>query len=137
MNIPETIKHPNNFLSSPSYGFDGIFDWAFTQGAVGKGLITPMDIDGIIERKGKFLVFETKDNGKDVPRGQLITFTKLYELKCFTILFIQGKTTHEKVMAWCQPGFYGGKKYSNFVPCNDVKLNNFTKKWYEFANEHR
>ena len=135
MILPDSIKHPDNFIASPSYGFDGVFDWAFTKGALGFSKITPMDIDGIIERKGKFLVFETKDIGKDIPKGQMITFEQLYKLGVFTILFVQGKIKHEKAMAWCQPGFLNGFKHSNFVPCDDIKLNEFTNKWYRFSNK--
>lgn len=57
---PSTIKHHATFERSLPIGFDGVFDWSWTQGHLGQGKITPMDFDGVVERKGNFIVFETK-----------------------------------------------------------------------------
>lgn len=135
MKLPDTIKHPDTFLKTPSAGFDGVFDWSFTAGCFGNGKITPMDFDGVIERKGNFLVFETKAVGVPVPQGQIYTFESFYRLGVATIVFIEGKTSPELAKVWCQPGFKGGVKMGNHKPVNSERLSKFCSEWYEFANK--
>lgn len=50
---PSTIKHHATFERSLPIGFDGVFDWSWTQGHLGQGKITPMDFDGV--RLGRFV----------------------------------------------------------------------------------
>jgi len=107
MTLPSTVKHPDTFLNSPSAGFDGVFDWGFTAGCFGKGKITPMDFDGVVERKGNFLIFETKGVGVSVPYGQMINYESVYKLGVATVVFIEGKRLIEKAKVWCQPGLNG------------------------------
>ena len=135
--LPSTIKHPDTFLKSPSAGFDGVFDWSWTQGCFGEKKITPMDFDGLVERKGNFILFETKNLGVEVPVGQLYTFQSAYDLGCFTILFIQGKTKPEFVKVWCQPNFYKGKCQEEYRPITDLeKVRKLVSDWYEFADRN-
>lgn len=132
--LPQTIKHHETFVRSPSAGFDGVFDWTWTQGHFGEGKITPMDFDGVVERKGNFIVFETKGVNVPVPKGQLITLDAAYNLGVFTILFIEGKADPEAAKCWFQNGFYGGRRMEEHRPTNREKLGNFVGKWYEFAD---
>jgi len=46
------IKYPDTFMDALPAGFDGVFDWDFLITAFAPTKIQPMDIDGIIERKG-------------------------------------------------------------------------------------
>jgi hypothetical protein len=130
---PATIKYPETFKRSPSAGFDGVFDWSWTQGCFGGGKITPMDFDGVIERNGNFLVMETKAVGKDIPKGQMITLESAYALGCFTLLFIQGKGSPEYGMYWCQPGFKAGKKMPRHSACTAVQAHEFCAEWFAYA----
>ena len=101
MNLPASIHSPDAFRRSLSAGFDGVFDWSWTDGLFDeKNKIKPMDFDGVVERKGQFLVFETKDIGKSMPRGQFITLKAAHDLGCFTIMLIHGKTTVEGGRIW-------------------------------------
>jgi hypothetical protein len=77
-----------------------LFDWSWTQGCFGDKKITPMDFDGVVERKGNFLVFETKNLNVQIPSGQLYTLQALHRLGCFTILLIHGKTQPERIEVW-------------------------------------
>ena len=95
--MPTTFNKPHLFLESPSAGFDGVFDWAWMEGCFGKN-ITPMDLDGMVERMGQFIVFETKDVGVEIPKGQQITLNALYDLGVFTVVFVYGKAIPEKVI---------------------------------------
>jgi len=100
MTLPGTINHQDAFLKSPPAGFDGVFDWSWTGGCFGNGLIKPMDIDGMVERRGQFLIFETKNVGVQIPQGQLITLKQLHSLRVFSVMIIHGKTLPELCSCW-------------------------------------
>jgi len=128
MDHPETIRNPELFDRCPAAGFDGIFDWSWTDGCFG-GRITPMDFDGVIERKGNFLVFESKTSGAKVPKGQLITLKQLWKMSRFTICFIWGKKYPEKAQ-FIYPGNPYSKEYRG------VKLiKEKTRQWFLWAND--
>lgn len=135
-NLPSTIKHHDAFNHSPACGFDGVFDWSFTQGCFGAGKITPMDFDGVIERKGNFLLFETKGLGVPIPKGQMITLESAYRLDCFTIVMIEGKSIVEKAMVWCQPGFSNSRKMTEHAMATPARMSQFCASWFEYANSH-
>ena len=86
-----TVLYPARFHQARPAGFDGLFDWDFLKGAFGP-VIMPMDLDGVVERNGRFLVFETKEPGKTIPRGQEISLKALCATGIFTIFVIYGKT---------------------------------------------
>lgn len=86
-----TILYPERFQQARPAGFDGVFDWDFLKGAFGP-VIMPMDLDGVVERKGRFLVFETKEPGRPIPRGQEISLNALRATGIFTIFVVYGKT---------------------------------------------
>lgn len=127
--LPGTIKHPDTFRRAAPAGFDGVFDWSWTQGCFGAGKITPMDLDGVIERKGQFLIFETKDVGVQIPQGQLYTLQALHRLGFFTIMIIHGKMRPEVAHCW--------------YPACSAKITlqgleaarKFVSRWYEWADK--
>ena len=98
--LPETIKRPDTFNRAAPAGYDGVFDWTWTQGCFGDTKIKPMDVDAIVERKGQFLVFETKNIGVPIPAGQMFTLEALHRLDVFTILIIYGKLYPETCDIW-------------------------------------
>lgn len=71
------IKYPQTFEQFRPAGFDGLFDWDFLRPAWLGTNIEPMDIDAMVERKGKILLFETKTEGKEIPVGQKIALERL------------------------------------------------------------
>ncbi len=91
MSYPDTIHHPAAFNRNLAAGFDGIFNWSWTQGCFGDTIITPMDFDGVVERRQHFLVFETKEPGVEISQGQLITLDSLMKPKSFFVMKIWGK----------------------------------------------
>ncbi len=131
-NLPGTVKHPDAFIRSPAAGFDGVFDWSWTNGCFGSGNITPMDFDGVIERKGNFLVMETKDIGVTVPHGQMITFDSAHKLGVFTILFIEGKDKPKKVKAW----FPNGDRWEKHRPVDTAYMKKLCSRWYAYADSN-
>ena len=74
--------------------FDGQFHWDFLKPAFKGTKIEPMDLDAVVERKGHFLIFETKTPGTGISVGQSITLTRLWN-EGKTILFINGKSPEE------------------------------------------
>lgn len=57
----------------------GVWDWSILEGCFGKTKISPTDIDGCIERRGRKLFLETKQPGAPVPQGQMLTLMSLVE----------------------------------------------------------
>ena len=89
------IKHPQRFAAWLPAQFDGEFGWDFLAMAFRGTKIMPMDFDAVIERRGHYLVFETKAKGRKIDAGQAITLTGLWQNKGFTIIHVEGKTAPE------------------------------------------
>ena len=134
--FPSSIKHPEAFTRSPGAAFDGLFDWEWTQGCFGGGKITPMDFDGVVERKGNFIIFETKDQGTPIPKGQLITLQKVHQLGVFTIMLIYGKSAPEQAQVWCPPDFKKGLVMTDFKPIDTARARKFVSDWYDYADSN-
>jgi len=134
---PSTIRSPESFDNSQwsttcphcggKIGFDGIFNWEWTQGCF-SGKITPMDFDGVVERKGHYLIFETKDPGTNIPHGQEITLNMLRTAKTFTIMKIWGKEVPEKMDVI----YPDGQQVNNISTIEEMK--GYVSRWYNWAN---
>jgi len=117
--------------------FDGEFDWDFLEPAFMGSKIKPMDLDGIIERNGHFLCFETKKEGQHIGKGQSITLTALWKIG-FSIFVIAGKTpkTISGMATYWEGAFTNGVKVGSIQHC---KCNSFdvlyqTRRWLCRAN---
>ena len=89
-----TINNPEKFCAS-------LWDWACLDGCFGVTRIKPSDIDGIIERNGKFLVIETKLPGVEIPTGQDILLKALAAKEDFMVLCVWGYPGQpEKLVFW-------------------------------------
>lgn len=132
-----TIHNPETFKENKPAGFDGTFDWDFLieafrrpkEKAGVKPLIQPMDLDCIVERKGKFLVFETKQPGKNVPQGQAITLNALVATGLFTVIILHAKYK-EDVDGW--QVWYKNKKEDREGDWN--QLYKFVRRWFVWAS---
>lgn len=80
-----TIEDPAKFCA-------GLWDWGELTGCFGETRIMPTDLDGFVERNGKFLVLETKAPGAAIPKGQQITFDRLVSTGFFTVVVVWGET---------------------------------------------
>lgn len=87
-----TIKYKDKFSQSNSAGFDGLFDWDFLLPAFAGTKIQFMDFDGVVERNGKFLLIETKDEGVPIPTGQRITLQAVLNTGLWTVTHLEGKS---------------------------------------------
>ena len=101
-----TIRHRDSFEHGLPAGYDGEFDWDFLK-QCWAGSIDPTDIDAMVERKGHFLLFETKDNGKKVPLGQKIALARLVDIGRgrITVLIVRGKRYDECGSFWMWRNF--------------------------------
>ena len=98
-----------------------------------------MDIDAVVERKGKILVFETKDPSVEVPQGQAITLQRL--ILCgrgqIYVMILYGKT-HNSIVGMEE--WYFSRRRKNVVKLPKIKcdFNHVylrVKKWWEWANK--
>ena len=90
-----TILYPARFKEAPPASFDGVFEWDFLKPAFKtdrQKQIEPMDLDAIVERKRRFLVFETKNQSVPIPTGQLITLEQLVRTGFFTVIILRCKS---------------------------------------------
>jgi len=131
-----TILYPERFAQAKPAGFDGIFDWDFLKPAFIGTKIEPMDIDGVVERRGKVLLFETKAQGKDIPMGQRITLERLILIGRGDIhlMILYGKTEKDisAVEEWY---FSGGKVVKNpIIKCDATYILRCVKFWFDYAN---
>jgi hypothetical protein len=127
--LPKTVLFPEAFLRSKSANNDGVFDWEWTAGCFGETKITPMDIDGFVERNGQFIVFETKDVGVPVKGGQEIALKRLHSIGRFTIVIIHGKIIPETAEVW----YPKSKSVRYFSGVDEIR--NLVSRWYVWADK--
>lgn len=118
-----TIQNADSYM-------EGIWDWGILNGCFGASRIEPTDIDGFVERKGRFLVLETKGIGKDIPKGQMIAFESLRNTGLFTIFIIWGDRNAPAEMQ-----IFAANGISYTFPANIHELQRAVKLWYAKADE--
>lgn len=97
-----------------------LWDWGFLSPALGRCAVS--DLDGIVERGGRFLVLETKMPGVDVPRGQAIMFDAMVRAG-MTVIVIWGHTNQPIAMQiWGKTGT---------MPTNEDELRTVVREWFE------
>lgn len=131
------IKYPERFNEATPAQFDGIFDWDFLLPAFKGTKIQPTDIDAVVERHGKFLIFETKAPGTPIPMGQTIMLEALLRLGrgCITVFVIFGKSfdTITDMEEWVLDN---GRIVKRLYPdCNHYVVLQRAIQWFEWANK--
>lgn len=82
---------------------EGVWDWAILRGCFGSTKIEPTDIDGFVERKGRFLILETKKLDTPIKNGQWWTFNALRNTGLFTIIVVWGEQNTPQEMQILYP----------------------------------
>ena len=129
------IIYPERFQEAQPAGFDGLFEWDFLKEAFVPTKIEPMDLDAIVERRMRFLVFETKDEGVPIPQGQRITLESLVRTGFFTVIVTRGKTV-QSINGW-EAWYLGNKSMSvkkKWHDGNSNALTDFVRRWFQWAN---
>jgi hypothetical protein len=117
-----TINDPVKFCA-------GLWDWGCLNGCFGDTKIKPTDVDGFVERKGKFLWLETKSPGVKIPYGQARTFKALVRTGLFVVFVIWGQTNKPQELLIMQKGKTAPKKQ-----CDLVELRQKTSMWFDYVN---
>ena len=132
------ILYPERFQQAEPAGFDGVFDWDFLLPAFYKTKIQPMDIDAVVERRGKILLFETKEPGKDIPLGQKITLERfiLIGKGDICLFLVYGKT--EREINCMQEWHYlrGRINKLNKISCDAAYVLKRVTDWFNWANQY-
>lgn len=113
--------------------FSNLWDWAILDGCFADSGIKPTDIDGFVERKGRFLILETKAPTTDLANGQRWAFEGLVKTGAFTIVIIWGhKNAPERLSMWTL--HKGCVKRRKYPQANLEKLREVVTWWYDKAN---
>lgn len=110
---------------------EGVWDWAILKGCFGNTKIEPTDIDGFVERKGKFLVLETKKLNVPVKQGQWWTFNELVATGRFTVIIVWGGTDMPEEMQVLYPQPY---KTTDKRKASIDDLRRVVKWWFQYAD---
>ena len=123
------IRSPEVFDRYLPAQFDGVFLWDFLKGAFGP-TIEPMDFDGVVERRGSFLVFETKAPGVPVPDGQRITLETLLRDRRFVVILCAKDPRH--INGW--DVWHRSKR--THMNGDAAALKAWCAAWYEHKNDN-
>lgn len=136
--LPSTIKHPEAFKASLPAGYNGIFDWSFLLPVFEGTKITPMDIDGLIERHGRILIFETKHPDKEILSGQRGALETLLRLGrgfiCIIVLYGKSATTITEMEEWHY--IKSRIRKSARKSCDSTYVKERVNAWFKWANNH-
>lgn len=117
-----TIRDPKRFMA-------GMWDYAIFDGCFGDSKVAMADIDGIVERRGKFLVLETKAPGAPIPYGQLLTIKALSATRVFTVIVAWGETNSPQAAQ-----VYAADGVSPVFACDIAKLRRIVATWFRLAS---
>lgn len=110
--------------------FNETWDWDILKGCFGSTKISPTDIDGCVERKGRKLYLETKKPGVQVPVGQDITFRDLAK-EGHTVLYIWGEINNPVEIKRLS-----NRAEVNYTPATLDTLRAIVSAWFLFAESH-
>jgi hypothetical protein len=118
-----TIRDGNKYLES-------LWDWGFLEDCFDEN-IRVTDIDGFVERKGKFLVIETKlPSIEKIPTGQMRMFREMLKTGLFTILIVYGNPGEpERGTLW--------KSTTSKIEFEEMDLEDFhsiVENWFRWAD---
>ncbi|MDD5502445.1 MAG: hypothetical protein PHH26_03155 [Candidatus Thermoplasmatota archaeon] len=122
-----TIQSEERFMAS-------LWDWGILKGCFGDSKIEPTDMDGLVERKGHFLVLEAKQPGVKIKQGQWWTFNALVNTGYFTIVILWGERNKPQEMQVLYPLPYKA------TPKRSADLRQLRKVvswWYRYANSKK
>jgi ribosomal protein L37AE/L43A len=107
-------------------------DWAMLDGCF-TGRISPMDIDGIVERHGLFLMLEHKGRYADAKRGQDILFRGFVKLHVGNMVLLFGAEGRD--IFWIRRYSYG--RIDEMPDANLAQLRKCVSEWASYAESPR
>ena len=124
-----TFNKPEEFYDAPPANYSGYWEFDCLNDCF-PGRVTITDLDGIIERRGQFLVFETKNDNVPLPKGQQILLDQLLKLGVFTVVIIWGKPG---VTALQRVTRYHRNTEKEVEPTIEA-LKELCRKWWDWAD---
>ncbi len=104
-------------------------NWGLVLGSEGK--VYPTDIDGCLERRGKFLILEWKHHSvREMPQGQDILYQRLARLDDFTVLYLFGDYETWRVFRIQKLG-----QHEQPVNSNNEALLGYMRLWWANASD--
>ena len=117
-----------HILSAESWKL-GRWDWRPVYGSF-SDRVRPMDIDFLVERNGKFLLFETKAPGVPIEAGQRRALEAISRIPQFTVAAIWGEPDEAAAISHLSRG-----QWSPQESVNNSALWDFCARWWtEIAN---
>jgi len=92
--------------------------------------ITFSDLDGIMERKGHFLVVESKYKNENIGKGQLIMLSQLSKLPQFNVFMVH----MDKATGLVEDFYYLNNGVSGTQYFGHEKWVQIVKRWWDKAN---
>ena len=112
--------------------------WEFLHQNVGGPKEMVGDIDGFLEKNGKFLFLEWKSSAENLPLGQKIAYCKLSTLPDCHVMYVIGTMTWDAQVRAQMPVVHGTidvykGECRDFKPCTSVDFIKRVQNWYDWA----
>lgn len=115
-------------IRSWEYALASRCNWGWLRGCFGP-MITPSDVDFIVERRGRFLIGEIKQAREDMTQGQSILLTALSRLPRMTAFALVGHIEDHDIWPREMLNFPNGAWH----PIDRQGFQDFCCAWYEVA----
>lgn len=113
---------------------NSLWDWTPLNECFQGTNIRVTDIDGLVERNGKFLVIETKKPGDEIPQGQFITFDALLNTGVFTIFVVWGsRGVPQEIRVFTRDG----RNNKHYITADMKLLQKIVTEWFRFADRQQ
>lgn len=119
-------------IHDPAAYVAGVWDWSILRGCFGETRIEPTDVDGFVERNGRFLYLEAKQSGVAIPFGQRLTLEALQKTGLFTVMVIWGRTNQPQRIQVFSPG-----GISHPMPCDLALFRKAVSAWFALADARK
>lgn len=111
---------------------EALWDWGFLNSCFGGTKIRVSDVDGVVERKGKFLFIEAKRPNASIPGGQQRLFRALAKSGCSIFLIWGDQNKPERLSVW-YPGRDNPEKPK---PANQEAVADMVRRWFKYADKN-
>ena len=107
----------------------GLWDWGFLDDCFDDTKIRVSDIDGMVERNGRFLMIETKAEGVEIPVGQRIMFENFVRQNNHVLIIWgrQGDATFS--LSLITP-----RRTVNYCDRDEAFIKYIVSQWFKYAN---
>ena len=112
-------------------------EWSFLRGCFDYGIM-PTDVDGIVERNGRYLVFEEKSPGVELTTGQRRMLEDLNRKHSMTIFIVWGDTAVPFVQSmsiWRIEEHDQDKSVRTVFPASVEILKGKCRNWFLWADD--